>query len=335
MKSRVLREVLNKSSKNIYIIAEIGVNHNGDENLAFKLIDLAIKAGADAVKFQMFTPNLLCSGKYRSDEIKMLERYVISLDAVKTLRNYSMDNNLDFIITPFDFVSLKNVLSLNCTAIKVGSGELTHTPFLEEIAKTGSDIIVSTGAANMADVERAVSSIERYNDKTIALLHCTSCYPAPNDSLNLKAIRTLEMAFPQCVVGYSDHSLGLTAANIAVALGAKMIEKHITLDKAMQGPDHAASSDSYEFINMVKSIREAESMLGTGRKVAMECEGTIGRSIVAAVDIEPNTIISGELLDYKRPGCGIRPYVAGQFIGRRLAKAIKKDELISWEHITI
>ncbi|AEB75790.1 N-acetylneuraminate synthase family protein [Clostridium botulinum] len=313
----------------VFIIAEVGVNHNGDINLAYKLIDLAVKAGANAVKFQMFYPGLLCSSVHRSEEIEMLNKYVVSFEYMKELRDYTYSLGLEFIVTPFDFKSLEEVIKLECSAIKIGSGELTHIPFLKEVAKSNMPIIVSTGASNLADVERAVKTIKDITTEKFSILHCVSTYPAPIESLNMKAINTLENVFSDCIIGYSDHSLGSTASHIAVALGANIIEKHITLDKGLEGPDHKASASEDEFIYMVRSIREAEKMMGSGYKEPQSCEGIIGRSLVFKNDFKKGHIISQQDIDYKRPGKGIRPYQEEKIIGMHLNKDVKMDELVT------
>ncbi len=318
----------------VYIIAEVGVNHNGDEGLLRELVDVAAAGGADAVKFQLFTPELLCSSVYRKSEIEMLHKYVMPLDLMFRVKEYVASKNLDFIITPFDYESFEDVVKLGSDPIKIASGELTHTPFLEKAAKAGKDLIISTGASYLSDVERAVELVRKHNRiNRIALLHCTSTYPAPDNSLNLNAITTLKYAFPDCIIGYSDHSLGITAAAMAVVLGARIIEKHITLDKKLAGPDHMASADKFEFFEMVKSIRTAEIMLGTGMKVPQKCEGNIGRCIVAKRDLGQGEIISYDSIDFKRSGIGIKPYDYDKVVGARLIKPVAENEMITWEHI--
>lgn len=323
---------MNCKNQNIYIIAEAGVNHNGNMDIAYKLIDVAAKAKADAIKFQMFYPELLCSSVYKADDLAMLNNYMLTFDELKLLKQYSEKNNLDFIVTPFDFRSLDDVIRVGCKTIKIGSGEITHIPFLEKVSSFKRDVIISTGSCYLSDVERAVKAISKYKVENIGILHCISSYPAPDNELNLKAIKTMKLSFPDCKIGYSDHSIGKSASVIALAYGAEILEKHITLDKKMRGPDHIASMDQYDFIDLIKEIRSAELMLGDGRKIPQSCESAIGRSIVANRDLCIGEIISKNDIDYKRPGTGIRPYDAEKIIGLTVKKSIKNDELIDWSH---
>lgn len=325
--------IKNKTLSNTYVIAEIGVNHNGDIGLAMQLIDLARENKADAVKLQMYHPKLLCSSIYRSEEMAMLEQYYISIDDIKILKEYTKCQGLDFIITPFDFRSLEEVISIGCEIIKVGSGELTHIPLLKAIALHDVDIILSTGAANLGDVKRAVTAIREINSSPIGLLHCVSTYPAPNECLNLRAITTLKETFKDCVVGYSDHSIGSRAASLAITLGAQIIEKHITLDKNLQGPDHLASADQKDFRQMMETIKATEVMLGDGIKSPQPCEGTIGHSIVAAKDLKKGSILTSKDFAFKRPGSGLRPYYDNYLVGLPLIRDIAMDELIEWKDV--
>jgi N,N'-diacetyllegionaminate synthase len=322
-----------ETHRGVYVIAEVGVNHNGNEVMGYKLIDLAAKAGADAVKFQMFYPNELCSSLYRQEELEMLHQYFVGIHTMAQFKSYAENRGLDFIVTPFDFRSLQEIMDIGCSIIKIGSGELTHIPLLQKAAEYGKSIILSTGASHLADVERAVFAIKSMTSESLSLLHCVSTYPAPDDSLNLKVISTLRTAFPDCIVGYSDHSLGSIASSIAITLGAKIIEKHITLDKELTGPDHMASADQFEFIDMVNDIRKTELMLGDGMKMPQYCETIIGRSIVAKRELTIGDVIKREDLDFKRPGDGVRPYEVNRFIGNVIARQIMKDEKLSYEHI--
>ena len=320
-----------KTMNKVYIIAEVGVNHNGDKTLAYRLIDLAKAAGADAVKFQHFYPELLCSTIYRKEEMNMLKKYMLTPETLKELQTYTLKNKLDFIVTPFDFKSMEEIVGLTNVIIKIASGELTHIPFLKKAASYKNDLIISTGAASMSDVERAVNEIENIKKDPIGILHCISAYPAPDESLNLRNIITLKKAFSNHIIGYSDHSLGSIAGNLAVALDCKIIEKHITLDKKLNGPDHCASADQYDFTNMINTIRKAEKILGNYTKMPQECEGIIGRSIVAKRDIKAGEILDEDAIDFKRPGNGIRPYDVSKLLGCIVQNDIDKDEFIRWQ----
>lgn len=322
-----------KTENDVYIIAEVGVNHNGDKTSALKLMDMAKKAGADAVKFQMYYPKLLCSGLYRKDELEMLEKYFTPIEFMDTYKAYAEKINIDFIVTPFDFRSLDEICKIGVSIIKIGSGELTHTPFLEKAAQmTTEAIILSTGAADMTDVRRAAAVIRKNTARPAALLHCVSCYPAEDTDLNLRAITTLRDAFPDFIAGYSDHSLGVEAGVCAAALGAKIIERHITLDKKLPGPDHKASADPEEFFKSVIAIRRAAKMTGDGIKRRTASEGVIGRSMVYARDLKKGDSLSKSDIDFKRPGDGIRPYKIDKFIGEKLITDVKCDQKLEFGH---
>jgi len=284
------------------IIAEAGVNHNGEIELAKKLIDAAAFAGADAVKFQLFVPELLVSPKAqmslyqqnnmgkKMSQMEMLKQYVFDEKILIKLIEYAKKRRISLLITPFDNESLKVVKRLGRPYIKVDSGAITDHPFLEKIAKTGIPVILSTGASTVKEIKEAVAVIEQYHRK-ICILHCTSLYPSPYNKINLNAIVTMMKAF-KYPVGYSDHSIGIEVAIAAVAMGAKVIEKHFTLNKKMKGPDHKASIDPYELVAMVRAIRNVEDALGSFEKKPSPDEKTVmkngRRSIVALQTIARN-----------------------------------------------
>ena len=312
----------------VMIVAEIGVNHNGDETLARSLIDGASAAGADAVKFQAFVPEALCSAIHRQKELEMLRRCVMSQDAMLRLRDHATGKGMIFLCTPFDFESLEFVVKMGCPAIKIGSGEMTHTPFLSAAGRYGLPVILSTGAAARADLVRAVAALTGSAVLPVALLHCVSSYPARDDCMNLLAIRTLAAEFTFYPIGLSDHSEGTVAAVLSIALGAAIIEKHVTLDRNLEGPDHKASATLAEFADLVANTRRAEKMLGDGVKKVEKCESTIGHSITAACNLAAGTILAEQHLAYKRPGTGLRPYMKDTILGRRLKRSVAADELI-------
>ncbi len=318
----------------IMIVAEIGVNHNGDESLARQLIDRAAEAGADAVKFQAFVPEALCSAVHRRAEMEMLRRYALPRKGLFKLRDRADAKGLVFLCTPFDFKSLDLVIELGCPAIKIGSGELTHTPFLNAVGSSGLPVILSTGAASRADIIRAIGALRMKAKPPVALLHCVSSYPAADECMNLRAIRTLARAFPDCHIGLSDHSEGIIAAVASAALGAALIEKHVTLDRGLKGPDHGASSEIEEFAELVRGVRRTEAMIGDGVKKMEQCEGVIGHSIVAARDLAAGTVISENDLAYKRPGSGLRPYLNNKLLGRRLKMSLKADSLFTLDMVS-
>lgn len=316
-----------------FVVAEAGVNHNGELSMAMDLIDAAARAGADAIKVQAFDPDALCSRRHRSDERDVLRRYVLGDSDLIAFREQAKVARLICLVTPFGFRQVDQVVELGVPAIKVGSGEVTHTPLLRYIASKGLPVLLSTGAADLQDVERAVRALRKGGCSEIGLLHCTSVYPAPDESLNLRAIVTLAERFGDYAIGYSDHSLGTTASVAAVAMGASIIEKHLTLDRKLAGPDHAASVEPDELTRLVREIRRFERMAGDGLKRPAECEGVIGQSLVAARDLHAGHYIRPEDLTCKRPGWGLRPYELPRVVGRRLQRDLPMDDVLTRDHV--
>lgn len=335
-------------SQPVFIIAEAGVNHNGDLNLAKKLIEAAKKAGADAVKFQTFTAELLVTkaaeqAAYQSKNIgkvesqyAMLKRLELSEQAHYLLRDYCKKKNIIFLSTPFSEPDADFLEALGVPAYKISSGDLTSLPFLEQVAKKSKPIIISSGMASLAEIRAAVKVIKKAGNQALAILHCTANYPAAPASLNLRALKTIQAEF-DALVGYSDHSQGSMASILAVALGACVIEKHFTLDKNMAGPDHKASLNPDELEKFVKAIREAEIMLGSFEKKCQPEEASSkisGRkSLVAKRDILAGAIITSDDLIIKRPGTGISPAEFKAVIGRVAKINILKDKTITWKMI--
>jgi N,N'-diacetyllegionaminate synthase len=316
-----------------FVIAEAGVNHNGDRSAAVDLVYAAAQAGADAIKLQAFDPDALCSRRHRSDERDMLTQYVFGESDLAELRDRAADVGLTFLVTPFGFEQVDQIVALGVPAIKVGSGEVTHTPLLRHVGSKGLPVLLSTGAAGLKDVKRAVMALRRGGCDRIGLLHCTSVYPAPDDSLNLRAIATLAENFADCTIGYSDHSMGTTAGIAAVALGASIIEKHLTLDNQLDGPDHAASAEPDELARLVREIRRFEQMAGDGVKRPAEGEGVIGQSLVAVRDLHAGHFIRPEDMTTKRPGWGLRPYELPHVVGRRLCRDLPADDVLTRDHV--
>ncbi|MDD4271686.1 MAG: N-acetylneuraminate synthase [Patescibacteria group bacterium] len=332
----------------VFIIAEAGVNHNGDINLAKKLIDVAVTSGADAVKFQTFTAELIVTetaeqAAYQSRNIgktetqyKMLKRLELSEQDHYVLRDYCEEKNIIFLSTPFSEKDADFLETVGVPAYKTSSGEITNLPFLEHIAKKGKPIILASGMSSLEELRAAALVIKKAGNRDLVILHCTSNYPADPKSLNLRAIKTIKNEFG-ALAGYSDHSEGNLASLLAVALGACVIEKHFTLDKAMAGPDHKASLNPEELKNFVKSIRQAEVMLGSfEKKCSPEEENSkiFGRkSIVAAKDITAGAAITRNDLIMKRPGSGISPAEINSVIGKSAKINILKDKIIIWEMI--
>lgn len=332
----------------VYIIAEAGVNHNGSIVLAKKLIDVACECGANAIKFQTFKAEEVTSKfaekalyqkentSFNESQFDMIKKLELPFEDFKILKDYCLMKNIDFISTPDGSESLKVLVDLNVEKIKIGSTEITNLTFLDEIGRTGKEIILSTGMSNLGEVENAINIIKKTGNGNITLLHCTTDYPTRLEDVNLKAMVTMKDAF-KLPIGFSDHTIGNVAAIAAVSLGAKFLEKHITLDTSFHGPDHVASTNPKDFKEYVKAIRDTEKLLGNGTKAPTERELLImkngRRSIVANVCLSKGTILESHMLAYKRPGTGIEPKFAGILIGRSLKRDIEKDELITWNDI--
>ena len=331
--------------KKVFIIAEAGVNHNGSIELAKKLIDAAAEAKADAVKFQTFKTELCVSknakkasyqeqttGKDES-QFEMIKKLELNADAHEELIKYCKFKNIMFLSTPFDSDSIELLDSFGLEIFKIPSGEITNLPYLRQIGRLNKKIILSTGRANLGEVEAAINTLTQSgtNHENIALLHANTQYPTPMRDVNLKAILTMKEAF-KLDVGYSDHTLGIEVPIAAAALGASIIEKHFTLDKNMQGPDHRASLEPSELKAMVEAIRSIELALGNGVKKASPSESeninVARKSIVAKTDIKKGEIFSEKNLCAKRPGNGISPMRWEETIGKTAQKDYKQDELI-------
>lgn len=333
----------------VYIIAEAGVNHNGKVELARKLIDAAKAAGADAVKFQTFKTEKILTrntsmatyqqANLKSDDTQyqMVKALELSYQDFAGLQQYAAAIGIDFLSTPDEVDSL-NFLSdtLALPLIKIGSGEVTNLPFLRQIAAKNKPMVLSTGMSTLGEVERAVQVIRGISSEELVLLHCTTNYPCPPEEVNLRAMLTLKQAFG-LRVGYSDHTLGSEVPVAAVALGAEMIEKHLTLDKTMSGPDHSASLDTAEFGDMVRQIRAVEKALGTGIKWPNPSEERIKplvrRRIVAAKEIPSGTCLGWEHLAFKRADNGLFVEQADAIIGRRVTTTLMEDQPVDWPSI--
>lgn len=328
-----------------FIIAEAGVNHNGDVELAKKLIDTAKKTGASAVKFQTFKTEKIVTpyaekAEYQKkmtakeeSQYEMIKKLELTDNEFRKLANYAKKKDMIFLSSPFDKESVDLLDLMGVPAFKIPSGEITNIPFLEYVAGKGTPIILSTGMATLGEVEKAVQII-RQHVPDIILLHCVSNYPAPIEHANLRAIETLKCAF-KVPVGFSDHTIGITAPIAAVALGACVIEKHFTLDKTLPGPDHTASLEPDEIAAMVQGIRDVEKALGNGIKKPTpqenEIKKVVRKSIVAAVDIPEGTRITYDMLAVKRPGIGIEPMYLDIIIGKTAAQTIKSGQLLKIE----
>jgi N,N'-diacetyllegionaminate synthase len=329
----------------IFIIAEAGVNHNGSSELAKRLVDVAAEVGADAVKFQTFKAKNLVSknakkAEYQientgSDEsqYEMIKKLELGFDEFEELKKYCDEKGIIFLSTPFDDESINFLNDLGLEIFKISSGEITNLPYLRKIGNLGKKVILSTGMSNLCDIENALNVLENAGTKreNITILHANTEYPTPMEDVNLKAMITIKEAF-KCNVGYSDHTLGIEVPVAAVAMGAKVIEKHFTLDKNMKGPDHKASLEPDELKAMVKAIRNIENALGDGIKKPSKSESKnieiARKSIVVKRDIKKGEKFTEENLTVKRPANGISPMRWDEVIGRVADRDYKEDEVI-------
>jgi len=320
----------------VFIIAEAGVNHFGNVEIAKHLVDMAVIARADAVKFQIFkTENLVSS--VAPDWIERLKPKELPYDAFKYLKEYCEQKGIMFLATAHDDESLDFYNSLNPIAYKIGSGEVSNTPYLRKIAKKKKPVILSTGMYDMGDVRDAVNIFLDEGNTNLILLHCITCYPPVPEDINLKVINTLQKEFG-CPVGYSDHTIGNDIVLAAVAVGASVIEKHIAVSKKTPGSqDCPVSCDERDLIEMVNSIRKIEKAVGSGIKVPSERElkskEWARKSIVAKVDIKKGDVITEDMLTLKRPGTGISPKDISKVIGRKAKKDIKMDSLLKFDDL--
>ncbi len=333
--------------KQTFIIAEAGVNHNGDIDLARRLVDAAKKAGADAVKFQTFVAERLVRTSAQKAEyqkkttgseetqFEMIKKLELSRNAHIQLQKHCADQGIEFLSTAFDLESLHFLRELGISRWKIPSGEITNLPFLKQIGSFGEQVLLSTGMATLGEVEDALSVLESAGTprSRITILHCTTEYPAPLEEVNLRAMVTMGNAFGMAY-GYSDHTQGISVPIAATALGATIIEKHFTLDRGMQGPDHRASLDPRELEAMVRGIRDVELSLGDGVKRISTSEArnrAIARkSIVAAVFIRQGQVFHEQDLTTKRPGTGISPMEWDRLVGRTASSDFAVDEEITW-----
>lgn len=331
-----------------FIIAEAGVNHNGDLALAKQLVDAAVTAGADAVKFQTFKAERLASASApkaayqlqttdRSEsQLEMLRRLELSEPAHRALMAYCQEWRILFLSSPFEEESADVLEQLGVCAFKIPSGELTNLPFLEHVARKGKPMIVSTGMSTLAEVEQAVQAIRQMKNSQVVLLHCVSDYPADPSDANLRAMQTMADAF-KVPVGYSDHTPGIEVALAAVALGACVIEKHFTCDRTLPGPDHRASLEPDELRRLVQGIRMVESALGDGRKAPVPREANTAavarKSLVAARDIPAGSLLTEESIAIKRPGTGLPPAMLPSLVGRKTLRDIPVDTLLTLETV--
>lgn len=327
------------------VIAEAGVNHNGDQAMAEALIDAAAVAGADYVKFQTFSADRLATksaptAAYQQtttgggvSQHAMLSTLELTTGTYGELVTHADSRGIGLFSTGFDTASIDSLVAISLPLVKVPSGEVTNLPYLRHVGTLDRDIIVSTGMCDLGEIEAALAALERAGTprNRVTVLHCTTAYPAPLEDVNLRAMTTIRDVL-DVRVGYSDHTSGIDVAIAAVALGARVIEKHLTLDRALPGPDHAASLEPHEFAAMVRCIRNVEVALGDGCKTPKPSElanmAVARKSIVAATDIRTGEVFTSENLTTKRPGTGISPMRWDDVLGRRARRDFAADELI-------
>ena len=337
---------MNKDKKSVFIIAEAGVNHNGSIELAKKLIDIAVKAGVDAVKFQTFKATNLVSkntkkAAYQKEnmndgddsQFNMLKKLELDVDTHKELISYCNSKNIMFLSTPFDHDSIDLLNDLGLKIFKIASGEITNLPYLRHIGSLQKEVILSTGMADIGEIEDAIDVLIDSGTKKddITILHANTMYPTPMEDVNLKAMNTIGNTF-DIAYGYSDHTLGIEVDIAAVAMGATVIEKHFTLDKTMEGPDHKASLEPDELIAMVKAIRNIELALGSSIKKPSKSEipniKVARKSIIANSEIKKGDTLTEKNLTIKRPGNGISPMRWDEIVGSVALKDYELDDLI-------
>lgn len=332
-----------EETMSVFIIAEAGVNHNGSLELAKKLVDAAKDAGADCVKFQTFvSKNIVSKNAVKAEYQKlqtepeesqqdMLKKLELSFDEFVELNEYCKSISIEFMSTAFDFDSIDFLDSLEMGTWKIPSGDITNLPYLIKIANLNKPVILSTGMSTMEDIRSAIKALKEHGAAELTVLHCTTEYPTPYEDVNLRAMNTIKEEF-SVKVGYSDHTKGIEVPIAAVALGATVIEKHFTLDRNTEGPDHKASLEPNELKAMVDSIRHIELALGNGMKQPAESEkkniAVARKSIIASKEIKSGEIFTEENLTVKRPGDGISPMRWFDIIGKPAPRDFEEDELI-------
>ena len=327
-----------------FIIAEAGINHNGDVSLARRLVDVAREAGADAVKFQTFKAEELVSRKSpkakhvegEASFFQMVKNLELGREDFKQIAEYAREKGIIFLSTPLGEESVELLYDLGVPAYKIASGDITNIPLLRYIALKRLPIILSTGMANLGEIEEALDAIYSTGNEEVILLHCVASYPTPLEEVNLQVINTLKQAF-QLPVGFSDHTTSTIVPIVAVALGANVIEKHFTLDKNLPGPDHKASASPDELKRIVEGVREFETASGSPIKKCIKSEeetkAAFRRSIVAKIDIPRGTKITKDMLAIRRPGTGIPPKYLDAVVGRIAKNDIEVDGVLTWAQV--
>lgn len=324
------------------VIAEAGVNHNGSYEIACQLVDAAKDAGADYIKFQTFhSENLVSKNAKKADyqvettvedtQLNMLKKLELSEQEFICLKDYCRKKEIRFLSTPFDFDSIRFLDQLDIPFWKIPSGDVTNYPYLVALAKTGKPIVMSTGMCDLSDISNAIRVLKENGAGDISLLHCNTEYPTPYEDVNLRAVLTMKNEFG-CEVGYSDHTKGIEIPIAAVVMGASIIEKHFTLDRNMEGPDHKASLEPDELKQMITSIRNIEKAMGSGEKAPTKSEtkniSVARKSIIASRNIQQGEVFTESNITTKRPGSGISPMRWNEVLGQTAKRDFREDELI-------
>lgn len=332
----------------VFIIAEAGVNHNGDLDMARRLIKEAASCGADCIKFQTFKAERVVTiyapkAKYQlgttdktESQLDMLRKIELKPEHHSELKLYAEKLGLIFLSTPYNFEDIDLLENIGVQAYKAASGQIVEHSFLRKIAKNGKPIFLSTGMATLAEIDKALGTIRDEGNERVVLLQCTTNYPSRIEDANLRVLQTFRSVF-DCLVGYSDHTIGVESAITSVALGAKVLEKHFTLDKNLPGPDHSSSMTPEELKSLVNQIHKTEASLGSTQKIPTEIEkeNSIGmrRSIVASQNIQKSEVITADNITFKRPATGLSPRFYDKILGKRAKKDISYDELLQMEMI--
>ena len=347
MKTIHIEDKLIGKDQPVFIIAEAGINHNGEVELAKKLIDTAIKAGVDAVKFQTGkAEDIVIPGveipdyaknniKKKITQLEMIKKFELKYKDFRILKEYCDTKGIIFLSTPHSFNALDFLDDL-VPAYKIGSGDITNIRSLKHAAKKCKPIILGTGMSTFSEVKNAVNAIKEEGNNDIIALHCTTNYPCPLGEVNLRSMITMQTEL-DCLVGYSDHTLEIIVPIIAVSLGAVVIEKHFTLNRNLPGPDHKASLEPHELKTMVDLIRQTEKALGSFEKKPTASEkkiiNLVRKSIVSKGDIKKGSIVTEEMIDFKRPEIGLKPSEIDKIIGKRVKRDISKDEIFQLEMV--
>ncbi len=331
-----------------FIVAEIGANHNGNLELAKKSIDAAYECGVDAVKFQTYTSDELISNKNdlikygkKGNEVcetleEMFDKVTLKREFHQEIYGYAKSKNLICFSTPFSLDGVSFLEKLDNPIYKIASSDVNYVDMLEAIGQTKKPVILSTGKSTIGDLDLAINLLRKNGTKELCLLHCIAIYPPEIKNMNLNIIKTLKQMYPDCVIGFSDHSMGITASLGAIGLGAKIIEKHFTIDKNLEGPDHWFSMDPNDMKNLVTEIRNLESAYGNSKKRVTDCESLdkhwATRSLHINKKLKIGDIIKKEDIEMLRPGYGISPFDRDKILGMKLRKNINKNEILEWNH---